>query len=341
MEKYAIYTYQLKNKPRRREGELEFEEPLPSNLTAEQKFELLFGPKGADVPIQKFNSSSSVDKKPCVVLNHDDNIIMLRLVNEKGKDIWEEKTTSAPVSRIEKTKTPSKPYCIIIIDNRPNAQIIAIQTGTDAWKSPNKVVDLLQGSFNWLLDVKNYGLEVSIMSKMMPTKFWDYVQKKKRDDNVYIKNMSFAFANHLRRPELDIQSALSSKWRRFDTFIEWINQLGGDKGEIRIEPPRNDALMKRKLADIKHMVEICMVSDYSLSVTFSDNVTYKCNQEVRAEMPMKDIRIRNRFEEGFKALFKPYHLTEWLDDIIEKTKQYRDVEEIRAKPVRKAKKQVS
>ena len=145
----------------------------------------------------------------------------------------------------------------------------------------------------------------------------------------------------MRRPDMDIKKALSSDWRRFDNLIEMINQMGGDKGELKITPSKNDALVKRKLADIKHMVEICAISQYSLSITFSDDVTYKCNQELRAELPMRDEGIREDFEYQQGDLFRHYKLMDWLDDIKQKTDTYRDVEEFRKKPSGKVKKQVS
>ncbi len=340
MKKYAIYTYQLTEKPKQCDGEIKFDEPEHVNLSPNMKFETIFGSMpGTELKIMKFNKNS-VDIKPCVIIRHDMHIILLRLVNEMEKGIWEEKPTNSPITKIEKTKKPTMPYNYVIIDNRPDVQMIAIQTGSEAWKKPNVVKDLLQDSFNWIMDVNNYGLEVTIKSKMMPTRFWDYVQKKKREDKVEIKAMVFSFANHLRRPEIDIMSALSSKWRHLESFMGMVNQLGGDKGELRIEPPKNDALMKKKLADIKHMVEICMVSDYSLSVTFTDNVIYKCNEEVRAEMPMDDV-IRKEFEQGFYNLFDSCSLTKWFDEIVEKTKKYKDVEEIKTKPGRNNKRQIS
>ena len=122
--------------------------------------------------------------------------------------------------------------------------------------------------------------------------------------------------------------------------MSWIDGLGGDRGEFSVIPPKGGELMTRKkLADIKHMVEICMNSNYSLSVTFSDGITYKCNENMRAEIPMEEEDIREEFERGFKNLFPPYFkLIVWLDTVVTITNKYKDVEEFKTKPNRKAEK---
>ena len=343
MERYSIYSNQLEEK-HFKNGVL----PLPnssavSQFSIEKRFEMLFGEKrGSDFTLKKFKKNGA-DSYPCLVLSHDANIILLRLVNEMDKDLWEEEEESAnvPVPKIEKKKRKTKPFCYIIIDNRPGKQLIAVQSDSAAWRNTIDVKELLQNTINWQSKLLDYGFEVKILSKMLPSKFWEYVDYRRKKENVYIKSITFSFANYRRRPDMDIKQALSSNWRRFDSLIEMINQMGGDKGELKITPSKDDALVKRKFADIKHMVEICAISQYSLSITFSDDVTYKCNQELRAEMPMKDERIREDFEYQQGDLFRHYEIMDWLDDIKQKTDKYNDVEEFREKPGGKVKKQVS
>lgn len=343
MNKYAIYTYKLTERPRRNEIVSTEEEAVIENMEPEKRFELLFGKeRGAELSIQKLRKNYTADKYSCQVLNHDENIILLRLVNDKNVNIWEEQPTTAPVSKIEKTKRKSKPFCYIIVDNRVGMRQIAIQSDSAAWRNTNDVKDLLQESLNRLLDTLNYGLGIIIYSKLMPSSFWDYVDYKRKKEKVYIKSMTFSFTNHKRHPEIDIRSALSSEWRHFDSFMDLVDNMGAGKGEIRLTPPKNNELLKdRRRADIKHLVEICMNSNYSLSVTFSDDVTYKCNENLRAEFPMSDEGIRVEFEKSVHDLFNGYKLAVWLNDVKLKTEEYDVIEEIKRKPESKAKKQIS
>lgn len=340
MHKFAIYSYKLVEKPIRN-FDLSLSEPV-ENLSLDKRFELLFGKdKGAEVIIQKVNKNLNAEKFPCQVICHEFGVILLRLVNDKQVDIWEEKeSTSSPISKIEKTKKQTKPYCYVVIDTRPDSHIIAIESGSAAWRNTSVVRELLQNSFNHLLGINDYGLEVTVLSKMLPSNFWDYVDKKRKKDNVYIKSMTFSFINHKHRPDINIKTALSSDWKRFESFMNMIDGLGGDRGEIKIVPSKNEALMKRRLADITHMVEICANSNYSLSITFSDDVTYRCNQELKAELPM-DEKTRIDFERGYYDLFGGSGMLIWLDDVKHKTEGYNDIDEIRRKPGRKVKKNIS
>lgn len=342
MEKYAIYSYKLKEKPIRNIDFPMDGAPRIQTMALEKRFEMLFGEKrGSSVEIQIIKKNRDVNYCPCKVLAHESRIVLLRLVNDKDVDIWEEEElATAPISKIEKTKKPTKPFCHIFIDTRPDSHLIAIETGTAAWRNTNEVKQLLQDGFNRLLDIHDYGVEVTLLSKMLPSNFWDYVNRRRKKENVQIKSMTFSFSNHKRRPDIDIAKALSSEWKHFESFMGWMDRLGGDKGEIRLLPPKNAELFGRKLADIKHMIEICAISNYSLSVTFTDNITYKCNQELRAELPM-DEDIRKDFDEGIHNFFSDYEIIKWFDDAIKETDKYNEVEDIRTKPGRKAKAQVS
>ena len=342
MEKYAIYSYKLKEKPFRNFDFSMPGEPCINRLSPEKRFTLLFGKeRGAEVEVKKVKKNGNVNHYPCKVLTHDADIVLLRLVNDRDVNLWEEEeSTTNPVPKIEKTKRPTKPYCFIFIDTRPESRIIAIQSGTAAWRNTAEAKELLQESLNHLLDINDYGLEITIMSKMMPSNFWDYVNKRRRKEKVQIKSMTFSFANHKRRSDIDISTALSSEWKHLESFIGWMDRLGGDKGEIKILPPKNAELIGRKVNDIKHMIEICANSNYTLSVTFSDDITYKCNQELRAELPMKE-EIREDFDKGQHDLFHRYDIIDWIDDARHKTDEYNEVEEIRRKAGRKSRAQVS
>ena len=341
MEKYAIYSYKLTEKESQGNTLFSSEDNPISKLSLGERFELIFGKEpGASVNIQKFMKNRTSDKYPCKVLKHTFNIILLRIENKKKVAIWEKTLEEKPIPMIEKKTRPSNPYCYVIIDNRENFRQIIIQSGSAAWKNTNDVKDLLQESLNWIMTTNDYGTEIRIKSKMQPSKFWEYVDMKRKKENVYIKSLVFSFTNHIRRPDIDVKKALSSEWKHFDSFMSWVDRLGGDRGEFKIMPPKNEALMKRKLADIKHMVEICANNNYGLSITFSDDVTYKCNQELRAEFPMEEI-IRLNFEQGYIDLFINSELLIWLNDVKSKTKDYDEIEEVRPKPGRKLKQKVS
>lgn len=343
METYAIYSYKVKASVTM-DGML----PNPDEISVSdseyyQCFERLFAEqRGAKVNIQHVNATNTTATKyPCQVMYHKENVIILRLEREKNVSVWEKKETGAPVANINKKKTPSNPFCYIVIDNRADSRTIAIQINKEAWKDTNQVRDLLQESFNDLLHIDHSRISVSIMTKMQPTKFWDYVNWRRKMDKVEIKSLTFSFYNHRRRPNFDIKSALSSQWNHYEAFMQMIDRWGGDEGEITLSAGKGMSLLRRKSADVKHLVELCVSSDYGLRITFTDNISYNCNQNMRAEYPLdKDINF-DLIDIDFGDLFGNKKLLVWLNKVNEFCKSYENVEEIKPKPGKENKRKVS
>ena len=89
------------------------------------------------------------------------------------------------------------------------------------------------------------------------------------------------------------------------------------------------------------MVALCSSSEYSLSVTFDDDITYRCNEYLRAELPMHKPGSLDLFKNGQLTTLFDYDIEQWLDWVIEQTEQYQDAEQIKPKPNREDKRKVS
>jgi hypothetical protein len=89
------------------------------------------------------------------------------------------------------------------------------------------------------------------------------------------------------------------------------------------------------------MVALCASSEYSLSVTFDDDITYRCNENLRAELPMNIHSALNDFENGQMNTIFEYDIERWLDWVVEQTEKYKDAEQIIAKSNRKSKRKIS
>lgn len=343
MDKYAIYSYELSKSVALDVTIANSGETDVSESDFYKCFERLFAEqRGAKVNIQHVNdTNTSSTKYPCQVMYHKENVTILRLEREKNVSVWEKTETGAPVANINKKKKPSTPFCYIIIDNRTDSRIIAIQINKEAWRDTNQVRDLLQESFNDLLHIAGFKISVAIKTMMQPTKFWDYVNWRRKMDNVDIKSLTFSFYNHKRRPDFDIKSALSSRWNHYDAFMQMIDKWGGDDGEITLNAARGSSLLRRRSADVKHLVELCVSSDYGLRITFTDNISYNCNQNMRAEYPLDHKLNIDQVYKDFGDLFGNKALLVWLNNVNEFCKSYEKAEEINPKPGRENKRKVS
>jgi len=339
MDKYAIYHYEL-TKRKVIQGDLMEDEQfvVPQMEHAQENFDHVFGDKGTEMRIQKEKRrGTGADKYPCHVIAHDRKVVLLRLENVKSVTVYESQPTLGSIPNIEKKKYESNPPCFIIIDNREGKAQIAIQIDTAAWSKTNIVRDLLEENLD--RELERFGLSIRIRSKMQKSDYWNYVTYRQRKEGRGIKKMTFQFPNVKIRPSIETAIGLSSHLRN---MMELINRLGAGQGELSIQPPTNDYLLKRKLNDIKNIVALCSSSaDYSLSVTFDDDITYRCNENLRAELPMNIPQAIEHFKNGQKTFLYEYDIERWLDWVIKQTEQYQDAEQVKSKPDREDQRAVS
>lgn len=336
MEKYAIYRFELSKLNRIQGDWTQGDEVVAPKMDhAYENFEHVFGEKGTEVRMQVEQKSGGGKKFPCRVMAHERNIILLRLANVKNVSVYESKQTDGPIPPIEKKQYESNPFKYILIDNRPGKSQMAIEIESEAWNNTKTVSCLLQDNLN--RELKKFGLEIKIFPKVQKSDFWSYVNYRKKYEHKYIKRMTFNFPNAKIRPEIESSLGLSNHLK---SLMELVNSLGGAQGELSLQSSAKDYLIKRKQADIKNIVALCASSDYSLSVTFDDDVTYRCNEYIRAEFPMNNAALDD-FKIGQTATLLEYSIEHWLNWVIEQTENYQDAEQIKPKPNRKDKRKVS
>jgi hypothetical protein len=330
MDKYAIYTYE----PRKATIEADWTQEN-QNLSidikdAQRILERLFGDTKTEFRVQK-NGRDGADHYPCTVLAHDNHVVLLRLENEKKVPIYQ-KTQQSPdqVARIDKRDIPSFPNCFILLDFRPNKNMIAIQVDSDAWRSTDTVRALLQESINLNLESLSVGLAVEVKSKMQTQEFWNYSKKRIKTDRRSVKKMTIYFDKGKIDPQMEARINRSPYMKRLLKEL-W----GGTSGEITINDPVGDRIIDRRKHDIENIVTL-ITSDinnknFGLKLTFDDGISYTCGKSVRAELPMDSDSYLLKFQMKSKNLMNEYDVEYWLDQAVELTKDYEDVENFTAR----------
>lgn len=181
MAKFIIYTYQfapLQNVTTPFLFETT-ENILPTQERMEQKqtiFQKLFS-----LPHDKIFSKGSKKYDARILFNHGD-IVVLRLANSK-KMVLEES--------FQIKEHQYDPSCIVIIDNRKDAQQIAIEEDHKAFSDTNVVKSILESSFRKFL--KPHGLTVSIQREYQKSEFWRIVNSYQ--DKITMVRFHFAYPN--------------------------------------------------------------------------------------------------------------------------------------------------
>lgn len=105
----------------------------------------------------------------------------------------------------KKKKVEYAPSCFVIIDNRTDIQLIAIEDDVSAFYDAYQVVKILQSSFNRFL--KAHGLKINIQKVYQKTEFWSIVNSHK--DKVALVRFHFSYPN-LPRVNQSIKEIISS-----------------------------------------------------------------------------------------------------------------------------------
>lgn len=159
MIRFKIYTYEFKPIKQPAEGEL-FEPNVNWEESIEHKQDI-FGKFFHKDSVLKFKRSNSQIFDHLVVAIKDD-IIIMRIANN---------SSLTHEDNFKKWEEEDHPSLSVIIDNRKNKQIIAIEVRPQAFSDPQTVANIMEPSFNRLLH--EYRLELQIDAKYHMHEFWN------------------------------------------------------------------------------------------------------------------------------------------------------------------------
>lgn len=325
MNKFAIYKYKLE-RGRITEGHLSdgLQVVTPGIEHAYENFERIFGDRNNRIKLWHKNKKGEESSFPCYVRAHNLGVVLLRIDRLKNVYTYDIEK-DGPIPEIKKKGHESYPNCHIIIDNREGCRQIAIEIEPAAWRDTRKVRDILQYGLNE--ELRRFGLVISISAKTMPEDYWGLTQRKRKKENKALRKLTIGFDTSKMTTHAQ---AIIEKTMRLKSLMTMINYIGGGRGTLDLQSlPGTDELLRKKLTDIKNIVELCGENTYWLALTFSDGVTYRCGENVRAELPMTPSSIMESFarDEGYRDFFKAQHdILKWLNWVQEQTKKYNDGE---------------
>ncbi len=333
MEEFRLYKFVFNTSTTIDSNWLQSKTAEKTDLTkAQEAFEnLLVGAMKDDRRLPIGKDPKTGDKVlPNSILRNENHVIILKIHNPGKVNIW--KLNGG------KTSEDTYPYLYIIIDNRPGIGQLAVQMGTEAWKDPDTITKLLEDNLNRILSDEGTGLQIGIRHKYLPTEFFDFLKDKKKNENAIVKHIYFEITNPEFETPIDTAVETSGHIRQ---MLKMLMQLGGEKALFKVDAPKNNELIRKKLKDIKQMVSLVATNGYSLKVEFNDKTKYSCNDIMLHDDIMKET-ILSDFIDGQKHSLFEFELFHWLDEMIKKEKDYGYYEKpIRVKPARKNKRKIS
>lgn len=322
---YAIYKYDFhKAIERTIQAEADHVDGNKNVKIAQTCFASLFDQNSID-NLAKINKKGEATRLPNDVMAKNGDIMIWRVNNSQIKDWWKRSgKDSKGIDKYEKEEIESNPYCNVLIDNRPDVCLMAIEKSS-AWSSnPDVLRDMILDNFNRILADK-YDLQMRIEARMNPTEVWDFIHQRIFEHGDYIRKVSFTFQNP---KKINKTKAMEVKSTRLKAMLKTVEISEALKGYFMMEfdQSTNDKI-SQKNKDLAEMVRLCSENGYDISITFKDFKVYRINDYVKAYYPMTSAELQT-FMVGSLTIENKTELEDWFDIVAEETKEYVNESEV-------------
>ena len=287
---FIVYKYYYKRV--RKLTKLEFSEPNedltnPNNRekamsTFEEVLDSLLTTKSITITEIKNKETeiheNRICKRPC-------GIAIMDVCNNKNKFVWQ---------GFQKVGVKDEPYCKIIIDNRPDCGYFYVEESSIFGKDgADKLARLLMSNLNRKL--KEYGWEMEIFAKLPETTLWDVVEERKAKGE-FVKSVKFELPNPKRMASNELHLSLSDRVKQIFYLSECFNAY---KTVFHPHAPKGESVpFDRMNQDMAHLVSLCSVAGYGVTVYFSKGNKYSQadSTHVRVSIPENEI---DNFLQGY------------------------------------------
>lgn len=322
---YAIYKYDFHQAPQRSIlAATDGVDGATYLKKAQECFNALFDNNAID-NLSKESKKNEFTRLPNDVMAKKDGIIVWRVNNSQTKDWWARNgKDNKGIDKYEKQELESNPYCMVLIDNRPNHCIMAIEKSA-AWSgTPNKLRDILLHCLNVEL-ADRFDLEMRIEARMNPSEVWDFVYDRIYNHHDYIKNIAFEFLNPDKVNRTNDTEVKSKSLKSMRKTLKISKAL---KGIFTMEfDQHSQESISQKNRDLAEMVRLCGENGYNIKITFKDYKVYRINEYVKAYYPMNP-KVLDGFRDGAPSLNGKFDIEEWFDEVEKQTKEYKNESEV-------------
>jgi hypothetical protein len=294
---FAIYRYEF-----HKAAEVGFDTPDGTKHIKQARacFASLFDLKTID----HFSKESSNGDHTCLsndVLRQQDEITMWRVNNKKMMKLWRPVgKDSRGIDQFEQQEMANLPFCYVLIDNRPERCLMAVEV-SDAWgHKPDSLVDVVRDNFNRRLSSK-FGLAIDIRPCMKVMDVWDFMRERIRRHDDYVKRVSFTFHNP---NKVGGGADYKSPNRWLNNLLRMTEETGALQSTfaMTLGPDSTDKILERKCRNLVEVIRLCGSSGYDLQIAFAKYyAVYRVNDNVRACAELKESELLD-FEHGQTCL---------------------------------------
>lgn len=265
------------------------------------------------------------------VLRNKDGIALIRVHNKKSyKIINLPEKTSQDVSKCVESNADSFPYSYVVIDYREEKCKIAIEN-SPVWNYDAKAIkEIFENCFK-SGKFKSLGLLITVKEISISTEFEKFLDERTIDYGDEIESFTFQYVNLEKHPYAQIPEELTEEMNLYSKILEIHGAISGTN---TVKLSQN--LKKDKLYQLSHIVTMCCINGFDLSVRLRDYGVFSCKEErILAKFPMNDDVINNFIHSVVPKENQMSHdfvLSLWLDMVNEKIANNKYGKTIKRKP---------
>lgn len=309
---FAIYKYKISSC----EGEQDLfgqqEKGSTSKYNSPEECFGSFFSTGGKLPLNVLKEKGSGKEKTTEWESYENDVLMV--ADGVALMTVENNKVKFTTNKKKDVKHDHHPFCHVVIDNRPERQIMAIVKNSAFDNKPEKLCRILCQAFNNPAILGQYRLKIEFVKRQRGKReFWPVINdiRSKFKDSVCQIRMNFAGKNdEMQADPKDVVAIVQSLNKKADSTAVLILNATGN-GEVRLDELHDD---------LTNMANICLNSKgYDLTVKFRTFGLYRYGADIEAQFGVED-EVITEFESGIKKMnFEnaegSYDLISWLDRI--------------------------
>lgn len=314
-----------------------------ANLSAHDALKKIFGP--ASNQLELYTEANGGTRYHNRVLQHDRDIVLLRLHNDKEVPLTaiDDSSSQGYKERIEHDYPP----CHLVIDNREGSEHVAIER-TKGWGKTTRAKDVLEEALNSLLKPYEWAVEIKPITLFM--EFEEY-KRQRTEEGLRMSTITVKILNpdeytnlHLPEKTKGIIRQGVDNCRRYELLYTSQTMCVNTKRNMKPQAMRT----------LTEALGVAFENGFDTSVAFSspntshNDTTYR-NGAAPAVFEMNSLHLLNfqngqmetHFEDEQTEAGQTYGIEFWLQTAYDKIAQYKKDEQVRQKPKRNRKRRVS
>ena len=237
------------------------------------------------------------------IRRYESGIALLDVRNNKHKNVM-------PIDKMQAEQIGHYPYCLVIIDTRPDCRAILVQQKADAFKSPDAVMGLIADYCTRELGLAMLGWKFVTEKRLCLGSIWDIVKTRTTQGQDRVRSLSIVLTGKKPNENNEVDKALQMV----------LEKLAAPEGELKLT---SDDAAKKILddtkEDVRNTVDMLIENEYRMKIGFDKSGSVEYGKQAAAVYGIADTLLQE-FENGVTAIMDDgsagYRVEIWLNTLM-------------------------